>query len=371
MTQDPTPDPNAKINHCHPRPPAERGVVRHDPDRAGAGLTLCWSRGARAARLVDMDGLEVRRWSVDQGPSWHDVKLLDSGNLLVVANEAAYSPHAISRHWLIELDGESRVVWESHARCHHDAQRLANGHTLVVCNAPAQYTDIEPEPLVYDYLQELDTDGKVVWTWHYAPHQHQLNLPDDMERPPQLGDWPHINTVQSLPDTELGRRDEHFRAGNVLVSPRHLHRIFIIDRDTGEIVWQWGEGIIRGQHQPTMLPTGNILLFDNGWGPPMRGWSQVLEVEPISGEIVWRYRAEPATDFWSPVGSGAQRLANGNTLICAMNWSEPGRVFEVTPDGDIVWEYWNPEGESFYRATRYASETSAIKALILKGDKNL
>ena len=355
---------DARIDVCQPRPPETPGVVTHDPDRAFAGLNLCWSRGARAARLVDMDGQEVHRWAVEQGPNWHDVKLLPDGNLLVVANEAAYSPHVVSRHWLIALDRDSRVVWDSHARCHHDAQRLPNGHTLVVCNAPAQYTEIEPEPLVYDYLQELDADGKVVWTWHYAPHQPQLNLPADMERPPQLGDWPHINTVQSLPDTPLGREDRRFRAGNVLVSPRHLHRIFIIDRDCGDIVWQWGEGELLGQHQPTMLPNGTILLFDNGWGPPMRGWSQVLEIAPASGEILWRYRTDPATDFWSPVGSGAQRLPNGNTLICAMNWSEPGRLFEVTPEGDIVWEYWNPEGESFYRAARYERKNPAVTAVL-------
>ena len=95
----------------------------------------------------------------------------------------------------------------------------------------------------------------------------------------------------------------------------------------------------------------------------MRGWSQVLEIEPASGEIVWRYRTDPATDFWSPVGSGALRLENGNTLICAMNWSEPGRLFEVTPEGEIVWEYWNPDGDSCYRTARYAPESEAIRAL--------
>jgi hypothetical protein len=351
-----------RIDRCRPRPPAALGLTRCEADRASPGLTLCWSHGGRAARLLALDGSEVHRWTVDRGPAWHDAKLLENGRLLVVANEAAYSPRAISRHRLLELDREGHVVWESHARCHHDARRLPDGNTVVVCNAPAQYTEIDPEPLIYDYLQELSPDGDAVWTWHYAPHQAQLNLPV-IERPPQLGDWPHINTVQPLPATPLGERDARFRAGNLLVSPRHLHRIFIVDRGSGEIVWQWGEGVLRGQHQPTLLPGGTILLFDNGWGPPNRGWSQVLEVDPLSGAVVWRYRAEPAADFWSPVGSGAQRLPGGNTLICAMNWSEPGRLFEVTPEGAIVWEYWNPEYTSFYRAWRYPPESPALAAL--------
>lgn len=163
-SREPKPNTEAKIDFCQPRPPEALGLVKHDPDRASAGVTLCWSRGTCAVRLIDMEGSEVHRWAVEAGPNWHDVKLLPNGNLLVVANEAAYSPHAVSRHWLIELDRDSNVVWESHARCHHDAQRLDNGHTLVVCNAPAQYTGIEPEPFIYDYLQELDAEGKVVWT---------------------------------------------------------------------------------------------------------------------------------------------------------------------------------------------------------------
>jgi len=363
MTDRPAPNPDAKINRCRPRPPATLGLTRHDPDRADDGFTLCWSRGSRRARLIDTAGELIHAWQLEAGPTWHDAKLLENGHLLVVANERAYSPKLASEHRLFELAPDSRIVFESPARCHHDARRLAHGHTLLACNAPAHYPQIEPEPLIYDYLQELGPEGEVVWQWHFAPHQHQLELPADMERPPQLGDWPHINTVQSLPATPAGEKDPRFRAGNVLVSPRHLHRIFILDRGTGDIVWQWGEGELLGQHQPTMLPTGNILLFDNGWGPPMRGWSQVLEVAPITGEIVWRYRAEPTTDFWSPVGSGAERLANGNTLICAMNWDEPGRIFEVTPEGQIVWEYWNPEGESFYRAYRYARRSTAVSAL--------
>jgi hypothetical protein len=355
--------PEANIDRCAPRPPDTLGVIVHDPARCHDGLTLCHSSGERNCRLIDLEGRAVHEWSIDRGPRWHECRLLDNGHLLVIANENAYSPTGISRHWLIELDRDGNIVWESHARCHHDGERLANGNTVVVCNGLAHYPELFSEPLIYDYLQEIDPEGRSVWSWHYATHQHELDLPA-IEPPPGLGDWPHINTVQVLPDTPAAGADRRFREGNLLVSPRHLHRIFIVDRETGDIVWQWGEGILRGQHQPTMLPGGTILLFDNGWGPPMRGWSQVLEIEPVAGRIVWRYRTDPTTDFWSPVGSGAQRLVNGNTLICAMNWNEPGRVFEVTPEGEIVWEYWNPDSTSFYRAYRFARDSEAVRNLL-------
>ena len=49
---------------------------------------------------------------------------------------------------------------------------------------------------------------------------------------------------------------------------------------------------------------------------------------------------QPQQDFFSPWRGSVQRLPNGNTLICS---SERGQVFEVTPDGRVVWEFWNPD----------------------------
>ena len=54
---------------------------------------------------------------------------------------------------------------------------------------------------------------------------------------------------------------------------------------------------------------------------------------------VWSYTAPKKSDFYSFFISGAQRLPNGNTLICE---GSNGRIFEVTPAGEIVWEYINP-----------------------------
>jgi hypothetical protein len=88
----------------------------------------------------------------------------------------------------------------------------------------------------------------------------------------------------------------------------------------------------------------------------MRGSSRVIELDPPTCEIVWEYHTDPPEDFWTPVGSGQQRLANGNTLVCAMNWGQAGRIFEVTTAGETVWEFWNPEDRPLYRAYRYEAE---------------
>ena len=59
----------------------------------------------------------------------------------------------------------------------------------------------------------------------------------------------------------------------------------------------------------------------------------------VSNQVVWSYRSKSNQGFFSHIGSGAQRLPNGNTLICAMT---EGHFFEVTAEGDLVWEYINP-----------------------------
>ena len=88
-------------------------------------------------------------------------------------------------------------------------------------------------------------------------------------------------------------------------------------------------GEILGPHDASVLKNGHILIFDNGLG---RGWSRVIELDPLARRIVWEYKAPTPTDFYTATRGGCQRLPNGNTLITD---SEAGRVFEVTPDGVV------------------------------------
>ena len=122
----------------------------------------------------------------------------------------------------------------------------------------------------------------------------------------------------------------------------------ILDKQTKEIVWTWGPGEISVQHMPRMLESGNILIFDNG--KHVRDYSRVIELDPAKKEIVWAYKANPPESFFSPECGSAQRLQNGNTLIMESN---NGRAFEVTADGEIVWQWYNPKIKDGKRKTVY------------------
>ena len=98
---------------------------------------------------------------------------------------------------------------------------------------------------------------------------------------------------------------------------------------------------------------GHLLVFDNG---AFRGWSRVLEIDPVSGRVVREYSGDPPRSLFSKTRGSAQRLPNGNLLVTE---SDRGRAVEITPKGEAVWEFFNPERDEsekrrrpIYRMTR-------------------
>jgi len=163
-------------------------------------------------------------------------------------------------------------------------------------------------------------------------------------------DMLHTNTIEIIRNDIPGL----CRKGDLLISSRSINLIAILDPHKEELVWSWGQGELEGQHHPTLLENGNILVFDNGYKVE-RGYSRVIELNPITKEIVWEYKADSPGEFYTAVGGSSQRLPNGNTLIAE---TEKGRSFEVTQKGEIVWDFYNPDVKreglrrGIYRMTR-------------------
>ena len=138
-------------------------------------------------------------------------------------------------------------------------------------------------------------------------------------------------------------------------------------------MWKWGPGNVWHQHHPTFLDNGNIQIFDNGSHSRGPDRSRIVEVNPSNNQIEWEYTETPAMAFFSSNISSAERLPNGNTHICEGAF---GRLFEVTREGDVVWEYINPflcpdlrtgdTTNAIFRSHRYNSDYSVFKGRLLE-----
>jgi hypothetical protein len=123
-------------------------------------------------------------------------------------------------------------------RAHQDFQLLQNGNTLVVSrrDIPAPW-DPDKE-IASDIIYEYTPDKEIVWLWKAEEHINELKVQVDLPHPPpdEFNDWPHINTVEMLPQNPIAGKDSRFKAGNILFCGRHINTIWIVDRETGKVV---------------------------------------------------------------------------------------------------------------------------------------
>jgi arylsulfotransferase ASST len=347
------------------------------------------------AYAIDTHGTVAKKWpSPEPNTELGYTRPLANGNLLArvqparsLSGATGANAEVMDPDSVIEMNQDGRVVWKYTDRVralHNDEERMSNGNTLFVCSKDLEAPAISRRLLTDDCIIEVDPSGKIVWEWQTADHFAEFEFPKDVKdeimaglggAPPTKGfDWAHMNAASFIPES-AGHTDPRFKPGNIIASYRHLNTVVVVDRDTKKIVWKT-VNLTIGQHNPHMLPaglpgTGHILVFDNGINAANnnprkkdgRPNSRVLEINPLDMSIAWEYNAEksnrPIWSFFSHYISSAQRQPNGNTLICE---GANGRIFEVTPSGEIVWEYVNPfpnltgkiPNSTIYRAAKVA-----------------
>ena len=297
------------------------------------------------------------RYNTNGHLSHHDVRLLPNGNVLLIA-------------------------WETKT----PAEVIAAGRNLNYVTSKGLYPDhvIEVQPTG-------STSGTIVWEWHVWDHLIQ-DYDSSKANYGVVGDHPELVDInywdlikEDLMHTNSVDYNEEF--DQILISVHNFNEIWVIDHSTttaeaashtggnsgkgGDLLYRWGNPAayragttsdqkLFNQHDASWIDKGfpgegNILVFNNGAGRPDGLYSSVDEIVPPvnqHGEYyrtsssaygpaaqTWRYTANPPTSFFSGGISGAERLTNGNTLICS---GEPGVFFEVTSTGSTVWTYTNP-----------------------------
>jgi hypothetical protein len=289
-------------------------------------------RGAekKPARLVSITGEGRFDWQQrgDQvGGDWfYDVDPLADGNLLVVSTAAEET-------LVYEFDPESReAVWLERldTRDTHDVDLLPNGN-LVVADMRNNADGVANDRL---FVYNRTTDA-VTWEWRFRDH-----YPNGTDGG-FSDDWTHLNDVDVI--------DEH----RLLASPRNFDQVVVVNRTSGEIEMRLGSDddhdVLFEQHNPDWLvsETGRptILVADSENDRVVeyerrceRGDPMTAPMDDCSWALTWELGTEGGLNW----PRDADRLPNGNTLVTD---SLNHRVIEVTPDGEIVWEYyvtWGP-----------------------------
>ncbi len=326
--------------------------------------------------------------------------------------------------WRLRLESDDYVF-------HHDFVRKPNGNILAlvwerVSTEQAITLGRDPDAVAengdfwFDGIIEVDPEtAKIVWEWSARHHLIQdrdpgiVNYGSVADHPERFdinafvreadgsvqADWTHFNAIDYNPDLE-----------QIALSSNFLSEIYIIDHSTtpfqsqrhdggrygkgGDILFRWGNAANHGagsvsdqqlfnQHDVQWirdgLPgAGNLLILNNG-NPGLRPYTTIVELAPVmnrdgsypdgrrfgDADIAWEYSPEGDERFFSFFISGTQRLPNGNTLV---NKGAGAEVREVTPEGDIVWEYRysEPDGapHMLFRAYKLPRDHAAIRAIM-------
>ena len=298
------------------------------------------------------------RYSTKKYLSHHDIMPLPNGNVLMIA-------------------------WENKTR----TEAIAAGRDP---------NTIPGNVFISDHIIEVKptgpTSGDIVWEWHvwdhliqdYDPLKANCGVVGDH---PELVDINYRTNILKSEWLHTNSIDYNEKFDQILISVYYFNEIWVIDHSTtteeaashtggnsgkgGDLLYRWGnpeayragtssDQKFSAQHDATWIKAGcpgeeNILVFNNGLRRPTGSYSSVDEIVPPVNDNgvyylepdssygpenpIWSYTGSPPSSFYCLGISGAQRLKNGDTLICD---GIAGKFFEVTPDGTTVWQYVNP-----------------------------
>ena len=340
----------------------------NDPEKTSPGFVLFHYATTSTdllypmAFMVDREGHIVwyfEYWS-GEASAFGDLTWDPEKQSIVIGLVKDYSSREIPGEEGIEIDLEGNILWKSPEipgyyyygnSWNHSYQHLSDGSVLF------PKCQVE-ECIYYDTIVNLDGDDYTpLWQWSFADH---FEMPDISCAETDRYDWTHVNTV-TMDKSK----------GVVYVNSRNLSSFFKIDIESGDILWRLGrdgdftftgdidDPCIGQAHDPE-IKGNRVLFYDNG--TPERGYSRVIEYtldeHAMTAEVSFVFDGrELGMGWWSEFFGDADRLPNGNILVTVgdYDFNQYGRIFELTPDGEPVWELLFEKNDS-WKVVLYKSE---------------
>ncbi len=360
--------------HLEPLRPDLAEDIKPDIARMNRGVTFVTGLfGDRlTARLIGERGEIIHEWPIDffeqKQDKLYPFEALIHGDYLYENGDILIN---LDQKGVFRVNSCGGVVWRNESGSHHSIDVDEEGFIWTPTVA-VNYRDkrLFPSPFSVDRIARFDPKtGREVET---------IDLVDALVASGAEGlasaensrttDALHINDVEIL-DSAMAAAFPMFEAGDILVSSRQRNSVFVLDRRTKRVKWM-RTGATQFQHDPDFQEDGTITVFDNRGseiaGPANnwlgdRGGSRIIAIKPDVFEYQTLYQPGARNKFYTPRRGKHQRLDNGNLLITE---TDAGRAFEVTPSGDIVWQYVNrhDSGEVGWlmSATRYPASYASI-----------
>ncbi|MDO1499793.1 aryl-sulfate sulfotransferase [Winogradskyella maritima] len=349
-------------------PPGNAVYLREDGSILRAGRTsssdITFGGQGGVIEIFDWDGTMTWQYFYDtpQIPGvrqHHDIYPMPNGNVLILAATIVSESEALA------LGRDPSLLPEG---------RLYNERILEVTPSGLNgATEVWQWNIIDHVVSDCDDMGTNCGMVADNPRKLDINFVNGGSGG---ANWLHINSVQYNENLD-----------QIILSSRNLSEIYIIDHSTttaeaatssggtygqgGDFLWRWGnpqsydqgteaDRQLFGQHYPHIIPdgltdAGKLIIYNNGNGrDPLFSEVDILSLPqtvtgfydytpgtaygPTSPDYTYEDPTDP-TDFFSAILSSAQRLPNGNTLICeGIN----GRFFEIDAMENMVWEYISP-----------------------------
>lgn len=312
-------------------------ITAYVPDRAYNGYNLYTSGHEPAAYLMNMKGEVVHKWQYEVEDVWPDVPrtihstfwrrawAYPNGDVLAIFEGIG----------LLKLDKDSNLLWAYRGGCHHEVFVANDGRLYLLTRRAQMLPRINAaRPVLPDYVTVLSADGREIASYPLLDIFEKSPYSSFLDEMRPEGDLFHTNSIYVF-DGTTADKFPYYKKGNILLSMLKLDALVILDPESGELVWAAKSGWKR-QHDPTVLPDGNIMLFDNRGRAGQK--SRVVKIDPATKKIVWQYHG-PSQDLNSKTCGVSRLLPNGDILITE---SDNGRALEITANKDLVWEFYNP-----------------------------
>lgn len=344
----------------------ERAVI-HMPEAVADGLVLATGVGPDnyfVTRVVDNQGGIVHAWDLDwfrlwpdsthldeetrpksrPGPSVHGVLLMPNGDLVFNFERAG----------LVRLDYCGDVIWRLPYRTHHSVVLDDSGSFWVGGERnyrvqPIPFPNHEP-PFDEMTMLEVAPHGEILTEISVS----ELLIDNGLSGLLYLsningwdttvsGDTLHMNDVEPFP---ANLNEGLFERDDIMISLRNINAILVFNKETRKVKYLNVGSVVR-QHDPDFIDGNTISVFDNNNLSGSQGGartdhaglaSRIILINALTDETSVVFEGSAQTPFFTDIMGKHQWLPNRNILITE---ARSGSAFEITEDGQLVWEYHN------------------------------